>query len=40
VACAPACPAALSLTCCGGFCVPVDEYGDACVQRLLQYIIL
>ncbi len=40
VACAPACPAALSLTCCGGFCVPVDEYGDAYVQRLLQYIIL
>jgi hypothetical protein len=26
--CNPPCIAALSLTCCGGFCVPVDDYGD------------
>jgi hypothetical protein len=28
VPCNPSCPSALSLTCCGGFCVPVDDYGD------------
>ena len=26
--CNPACDARLSLACCGGYCVPTDEYGD------------
>jgi hypothetical protein len=26
--CNPPCPSDLSLTCCGGFCVPFDDYGD------------